>query len=56
MEDLSKYGTDIVSELEDQLANELAKEIDKQILKNIMGEYFDRNKRRAKSIEKIFKQ
>lgn len=55
MEDLSKYGKDIISDMEKKLSDELAREIDKEILRNL-GFEPDKWKRRKKSIEKIFKQ
>lgn len=49
------YGKDIVGELSSMLSNEIAKEIDKQILRGV-GIEPDRNQRRKKSIDNIFKQ
>lgn len=49
------YGLDIENELTSMLSEHLAKEIDKEILKTILGDDYYRNKRRAKSIKKIFK-
>jgi hypothetical protein len=45
---------DIEAELTAMLSEQLAKEIDKEILKTILGEDYYRNKRRSKSIGKIF--
>lgn len=53
--DVSSYGLDIENELTSMLSKHLAKEIDKEILKTILGDDYYRNKRRAKSIKKIFK-
>ena len=48
------YGIDIEEKLTSMLSNELAKEIDKQIFRSL-GIELDKNKRRKKSIQKIFK-
>ena len=53
--DISSYGVDIEDELTKVLSEELAKNIDKEILKNVLGDNYYRNKRRGKSIKKIFK-
>jgi hypothetical protein len=51
---VSPYGKDIESELTKILSEELAREIDREILKSL-GIEPDRNKRRKKSINKIYK-
>lgn len=55
IEDISSYGIDIEDKLTSMLSEELAKSIDKEILKTILGDDYYRNKRRSKSIKKIFK-
>ena len=50
----SHYGLDIVNQLESMLTDELTKSIDRDILMSL-GLEPDRNKRRKKSINKIFK-
>ena len=47
------YGIDISDELTKILSEELVKEIDREMLKSL-GVEPDRNKRRKKSIKKIF--
>jgi hypothetical protein len=49
------YGMDIADELTKILSEQLSKEIDREILKSI-GIEPDRNKRRKKSIRKIFNE
>jgi hypothetical protein len=49
---VSSYGYDIENELTKMLSEELAKEIDKEILRSLGLD--PRNKRRKKSIQKIF--
>ena len=51
---VSPYGKDIESELTKILSEQIAKEIDKEILISL-GLEPDRNKRRKKSINKIYK-
>lgn len=53
---VSSYGIDIEDELTKVLSEELAKNIDAEILKTVLGDDYYRNKRRGKSIKKIFKQ
>ncbi len=55
IENISSYGIDIENELTSMLSEELAKSIDAEILKSILGDDYYRNKRRGKSIKKIFK-
>jgi hypothetical protein len=50
---ISPYGVDIESELTKILSEQIAKEIDRDILRGL-GIEPDRNKRRKKSINKIF--
>lgn len=50
---ISPYGVDIESELTKILSEQIAKEIDRDILR-VLGIEPDRNKRRKKSINKIF--
>lgn len=50
---VSSYGVDIESELTKILSEQIAKEIDRDILRGL-GIEPDRNKRRKKSINKIF--
>jgi hypothetical protein len=50
----SHYGLDVADQLSAMLSDEIAKSIDKEILKSL-GLEPDRNKRRKKSINKIFK-
>ena len=50
---VSSYGKDIESELTKILSEQIAKEIDRDILRGL-GFEPDRNKRRKKSINKIF--
>ena len=50
---VSSYGKDIESELTKILSEQIAKEIDRDILRGL-GIEPDRNKRRKKSINKIF--
>ncbi len=51
---ISPYGKDIESELTKILSEQLASEIDRDILRSL-GLEPDRNKRRKKSINKIYK-
>ena len=51
---VSPYGKDIESELTKILSEQIAKEIDREIIRNL-GLEPDRNKRRQKSINKIYK-
>lgn len=53
---VSSYGIDIEDEITKVLSEELSKNIDAEILKTILGDDYYRNKRRGKSIKKIFKQ
>ena len=55
IENIPHYGIDIEAQLTSMLSEELAKSIDIEILKNILGDDYYRNKRRSKSIKKIFK-
>ena len=50
---VSTYGRDIESELTKILSEQIAKEMDRDILRSL-GFEPDRNKRRKKSINKIF--
>ena len=50
---ISTYGVDIESELTKILSEQIAKEMDRDILRSL-GFEPDRNKRRKKSINKIF--
>lgn len=50
---ISPYGVDIESELTKILSEQIAKEMDRDILRSL-GFEPDRNKRRKKSINKIF--
>lgn len=50
---VSPYGKDIESELTKILSEQIAKEIDREIIRNLGLE--PRNKRRKKSINKIYK-
>lgn len=50
---VSPYGVDIESELTKILSEQIAKEMDRDILRSL-GFEPDRNKRRKKSINKIF--
>ena len=50
---VSLYGVDIESELTKILSEQIAKEMDRDILRSL-GFEPDRNKRRKKSINKIF--
>ena len=50
---ISTYGVDIESDLTKILSEQIAKEIDRDILRGL-GIEPDRNKRRKKSINKIF--
>jgi hypothetical protein len=52
--DGKSYGINVEEQLASMLSNELAKEIDKQIFRSL-GIEIDKNERRKKSIEKIFK-
>ena len=52
-EPIVPYGMDIADEMTKILSEELAKEIDREILR-ALGVEPDRNKRRKKSIQKIF--
>jgi hypothetical protein len=54
IENISHYGIDIEAQLTSMLSEELAKAIDRKIFKKL-GIEIDRNKRRSKSIKKIFK-
>jgi hypothetical protein len=51
---VSPYVKDIESELTKILSEQIAKEIDREIIRNL-GLEPDRNKRRKKSINKIYK-
>ena len=55
IENIPHYGIDIEAQLTSMLSEQLAKSIDSEILKNILGDDYYRNKRRSKSIKKIFK-
>lgn len=55
IENTQTYGIDIEAQLTSMLSEQLAKSIDSEILKNILGDDYYRNKRRSKSIKKIFK-
>lgn len=55
IENIPHYGIDIEAQLTSMLSEQLAKSIDAEILKNILGDDYYRNKRRSKSIKKIFK-
>ena len=52
-ESIVPYGMDIADEMTKILSEELAKQIDKDMLR-ALGVEPDRNKRRKKSIQKIF--
>lgn len=54
MENIQNYGIDIEDKLTSMLSEELAKSIDAEILKKVLGDNYYRNKRRKKSINKIF--
>jgi hypothetical protein len=51
---VSPYVKDIESELTKILSEQIAKEIDREVIRNL-GLEPDRNKRRKKSINKIYK-
>lgn len=49
------YGIDVADELSKLLSEQLSKEIDKEILRSL-GVELEKNKRRKKSIDKIYKK
>lgn len=53
IQDINQFGLDVESDIISILSDELSKSIDKEILKG-MGLELEINKRRSKSIRKVF--